>query len=253
MTDGGALDGVRLIVTGASRGLGRAIALACGARGAIVGLAYHRAEAAARDTAATLGANAILLPFDVGDAGAPAAAIRGFVDRTGGLDALVNNAAIVRPSLLISAEDTDVDAVLRTNVAGVMACTRAALEPMLRQRRGVIVNVGSVAAAQPSRGQAVYAASKGAIEAFTRAVAVEYGRKGVTCVCLSPGPMDTDMFAPTKALGGATVLDRTPWTRFVPVDDVAAVAVRLIGGGMSVANGSIVTVDGTAASGEVAE
>jgi 3-oxoacyl-[acyl-carrier protein] reductase len=135
--------------------------------------------------------------------------------------------------------------MLRINLTGVIACTRAALEPMVRQRRGVVVNIGSVAAGQPSRGQAVYAASKGAVEAFTRAVAVEYGRKGVTCVCVRPGPMDTDMFAPTKALGGDRVLATTPWPRFVPVADVAALVVRLVAGGTSIANGSILTVDGT--------
>jgi len=173
--------------------------------------------------------------------------VQAFVERTGGLDALVNNAAIVRPSLLFSASDEDIDAVIRTNIRGLIACTRAALAPMLRQRRGVILNVSSVAAGRPSKGQAVYAATKGAVEAFTRAVAVEYGRKGLRCECISPGPMDTEMFAGTKALGGEDVLARTPWTRFVTVEEVAALAVLLLSGPAGAVNGSVHTIDGTSA------
>jgi len=245
MSDDGRLDGLRVIVTGAGRGLGRAIALACADRGAIVGINFNRSDASARATADRLGGQGILLGFDVQDTAAVSAGVEAFVERCGGLDALVNNAAIVRPSLLIAAADADIDAMIRTNLAGVIACTRAALAPMLRQRRGVILNVSSVAASRPSKGQAVYAATKGAVEAFTRAVAVEYGRKGIRCACVSPGPMDTEMFAATKALGGDDVLAGTPWTRFVTVEEVAALAVRLLSGATTVANGAVHTIDGT--------
>ena len=136
----------------------------------------------------------------------------------------------MRPSLLVSASDADIDAVIRTNLFGVIACTRAAIPSMLRQRRGVILNVSSVAAARPSRGQTVYAATKGAIEAFTRAVAVEYARKGIRCECISPGPVDTGMFAATKALGGEAVLEQTPWKRFVTPEEIAGKAVLLLSG-----------------------
>jgi 3-oxoacyl-[acyl-carrier protein] reductase len=249
MSESRPLEGVRVIVTGASRGLGRAIAIACAASGATVGVNFNRSEADARHTADRLGPNGILLNFDVQDPAAVAAGVQAFVERTGGLDALVNNAAIVRPSLLVSASDEDIDAVIRTNVTGLIACTRAALAPMLRQRRGVILNVSSVAAGRPSKGQAVYAATKGAVEAFTRAVAVEYGRKGLRCACISPGPMDTEMFAATKALGGEDVLARTPWTHFVAVEDVAALAVRLLAGGTGAVNGAVHTIDGSAPNG----
>jgi 3-oxoacyl-[acyl-carrier protein] reductase len=245
MSESRPLDGVRVIVTGASRGLGRAIAIACADHGATVGINFNRSETEARRTADRVGVNGLLLPFDVRDSAGAAVGVQAFVERTGGLDALVNNAAIVRPSLLFSASDEDIDAVIRTNVTGVIACTRAALAPMLRQRRGVILNVSSVAAGRPSKGQAVYAATKGAVEAFTRAVAVEYGRKGLRCECISPGPMDTEMFAATKALGGEGVLERTPWTRFVTVEEVAALAVLLLSGPTAAANGSVHTIDGT--------
>jgi len=248
MPEDRALEGVRLIVTGASRGLGRAIAIACAQHGATVGINFHQSEADAREVAGRLGRSGILLPFDVADPAAVTIAFQAFADRTGGLDALVNNAGIIRPSLLVSALDADIAAVIGTNLFGTIACTRAAIPFMLRQRRGVILNLSSVAAARPSQGQTVYAATKGAIEAFTRAVAIEYGRKGIRCECICPGPVDTAMFAATKALAGEGVLERTPWKRFVTPEEIAATAVRLLGG-QAGATGAVHTVDGGASAG----
>jgi 3-oxoacyl-[acyl-carrier protein] reductase len=249
MPDARALEGLRLIVTGASRGLGRAIAVACAQHGAIVGINFNRSERDALEVAGRIGAAGMLLKFDVADPAAIAAAFEAFTDRTGGLDAIVNNAGIVRPSLLVSASDADIEAVIRTNLFGVIACTRAAIPPMLRQRHGIILNVSSVAAARPSRGQTVYAATKGAIEAFTRAVAVEYARKGIRCECMSPGPVDTGMFAATKALGGEAVLEQTPWKRFVTPEEVAGKAVLLLSGNAGPGIGAVHTVDGGVAAG----
>ena len=113
-----ALEGVRVIVTGASRGVGRATAIACARHGATVGVNFHRSETEAREVAATIGGAATLLRFDVGDPEAVRSAFDAFAERTGGIDALVNNAAIVRPSLLVSAGDEDVEAVVRTNILG---------------------------------------------------------------------------------------------------------------------------------------
>jgi len=233
MRDAASLQGKRVIVTGASRGIGRAIAIACARSGATVGVNFNRSEQEARELAAQLGASAMLLKFDVGDSAAVAAGVASFVERTGGLDVLVNNAGIIRPALLVSAADDDIADVIRTNLAGPIACTRAALPAMIRQRRGVILNVSSVAAEHPSRGQTVYAATKGAIEAFTRAVAIEYGRKGIACVCISPGPVDTGMFAATRALAGDDVLERTPWKRFATPEEVAEHALQSIDGGFA--------------------
>ena len=116
----GTLAGLRVIVTGASRGIGRAIALACGRSGATVGVNFRRSEAEARVVAEQIGENAILLPFDVTDSAAVARAFDEFGNRSGGIDALVNNAGINRPSLLVSASDDDVEAVVRANIVGAI-------------------------------------------------------------------------------------------------------------------------------------
>jgi len=243
------LEGKRVVVTGASRGIGRAIAIACAQSGARVGINFNHSEKEARAVAGEIGEAAVLLPFDVADPAAVARGFETFVSAAGGLDALVNNAAINRPSLLVSASDEDIDAVTRTNVTGPILCTRAAIRTMMRQRSGAILNVSSVAAARPSKGQSVYAATKGALEALTRAVAVEYGRKGIRCHCLRPGPVDTDMFAATKALAGEEVLARIPLQRFVTPEEVAAFAVFLLSDRASAVTGAVVTIDGGYAAG----
>jgi 3-oxoacyl-[acyl-carrier protein] reductase len=242
------LEGKRLIVTGASRGIGRAIAIACAQQGATVGINFNRSEQEARDVADAIGDGGILLRFDVCDPSAVTRAFDDFAARTGGIDGLVNNAGINRPSLLVSACDDDIEAVVRTNVIGPIICTRAAIPSMLRARRGVVVNVGSVVSARPSKGQTVYAATKGALESFTRAVAVEYGRKGIRCHCLRPGPVDTDMFAVTKVLAEDRVLARIPLERFIQPEEIAHLAVFLVSDRASGITGAIHTIDGGFAS-----
>jgi 3-oxoacyl-[acyl-carrier protein] reductase len=238
------LEGKRIIVTGASRGIGRAIALACAGAGARIGINVHRSEGEARALCEEIGASAVLLPFDVADSAAVAVAFELFARETGGIDALVNNAAINLPALLVSSTDEEIDAMLRTNLRGPIVCTRAAIPTMLRQRSGAILNVSSVAAERPSRGQAVYAATKGGIESLTRAVAVEYGRKGIRCHCIRPGAVDTEMIGTTKALAEDEVLDRIPLRRMATPEEIASLAVFLLGDSAGYITGSVHTIDG---------
>jgi 3-oxoacyl-[acyl-carrier protein] reductase len=238
------LEGKRVLVTGAGRGIGRAIALACAREGARVGINFHRSESEARALREEIAGDAILLPFDVSDSEAARQAIESFVNEKGGIDALVNNAAVNLPSLLISSTDEEIGAMIHTNLIGPINCTRAVLPVMLRQRAGVILNVSSVAAARPVRGQAVYAATKGGLEAFTRAVAVEYGRKGIRCHCIRPGAVNTDMFASTKELAEEEVLGRIPVRRFARAEEIAQFATFLLSDGASYVTGSVHTIDG---------
>jgi 3-oxoacyl-[acyl-carrier protein] reductase len=238
------LTGKRILVTGASRGIGRAIAIACAAAGAHVGVNYHRSEEQARSLCGTLGPPSRALPFDVGDAEAVARGVGEFVELAGGIDGLVNNAGVNRPSLLVSARDDEIAAMVTTNLVGPILCTRAVLPVMVRQRHGVIVNIGSVAATRPSRGQSVYAATKGGLESLTRAVAVEYGRKGIRCHCVRPGAVDTEMLAATRAIAEEDLLARIPLRRLATADEVAHLVIVLLSDQLSYVSGSIHSIDG---------
>ena len=240
----GQLQAKRILITGAARGIGRAIAIACAAAGARVGVNYHRSDAEARSVCEAIGDSSRPIRFDVGDAAAVRHGVDEFLEFAGGVDGLVNNAGINRPSLLLSATDADILAMVTTNVIGSVLCTRAVIPKMLEQRVGVIVNVSSVAAERPSRGQAVYAATKGAVESLTRAIAVEYGRKGIRCHAVRPGAVDTSMLAATKTLAEDDLVSRIPLRRIASPDEISPLVVFLLSDRAAYVSGSVHAIDG---------
>lgn len=237
----------RVVVTGASGGIGRAIALACAREGAIVGIGHHRSTEAAAALLAeieALGRRAHLLRFDVTDAAAVNAAAAAYAAQEGRIDAWVGSAGVCLPGLLATEDDARIRAQLDTNLLGPIFSARAALPFMLKQRGGVLLFIGSVAAARPARGQTVYAATKGAVESLTRALAVEYAKKGIRALCLVPGAVDTGMLRGTLALAEEEVGARIPLRRVAKPEEVAETAVFLLSDRARYMTGSTVAVDG---------
>ena len=186
------------LVTGASRGIGRAIAMALAGQGMkVVGTATTEAGAASISEALATFAGCRGLCLNVNDVAGVDAAINAIVKELGGLHVVVNNAGITRDTLSMRMKDDDWDAVLDTNLKAVFRVSRAAIRPMMKQRYGRIVNITSVVGASGNAGQANYAAAKAGVAGMTRSLARELGSRGITVNCVAPGFIETDM---TKAL-----------------------------------------------------
>jgi 3-oxoacyl-[acyl-carrier protein] reductase len=210
------------LVTGASRGIGRAIAMALAQQGMkVVGTATSDAGAASISEALAPFAGSRGLCLNVNDVAGVDAAIDSIVKELGGLHVVVNNAGITRDTLSMRMKDDDWDAVLDTNLKAVFRVSRAAIRPMMKQRYGRIVNITSVVGASGNAGQANYAAAKAGVAGLTRSLARELGSRGITVNCVAPGFIETDM---TKALSEAqttALMAQIPLGRLGHAADIA--------------------------------
>ncbi len=242
--DSGLAGGVA-IVTGGSRGIGRAIVQNLAAAGMDVIFTYRdNATAAAEAVAATPGGKVTHEAVDMRDSAACAALVEKVADRTGRIDLLVNNAGIIRDNPLAALEDDDVRAVLDTNVTGTFSMTRAVVPHMVSRRRGKIINISSVSAEKGGRGQTNYAASKGAINAFTRSLAVELAPRGITVNAVAPGVIETEMSREVRERAGDQVLSRILLRRIGRPEEVAHAVWFLASKYADYITGEILHVDG---------
>lgn len=244
------LQGRAALVTGGSRGIGAAICRSLASEGAAVAVNYRSGEKQAREVVEEItagGGMAVAVQGDVADYEEAEAAVGQAVDELGGLHILVNNAGISRDALIFNMGPDDWLDVMRVNFGGVFNCTKLAMAHFMQQRDGAIVNISSVMGERGWVGESNYAASKGAVNAFTRCSAVELARFGVRVNAVLPGFVPTELVAELVDKGGKGIKKQIPMRDFGTADDVARVVTFLAGPDATYLTGSLITVDGGSA------
>lgn len=235
------------LVTGASRGIGRAVVIELASRGAFVIINYAQNESGAREALSEIensGGKGQVRQFDVSDFSRVQDEINRIGEEFGGLHILVNNAGITKDGLLLRMKEEDWDSVFSINLKGVFNCTRAAAKIMMKQRFGRIINITSIIGEMGNAGQANYSAAKAGIIGFTKSAAKELGSRGITVNAVSPGFIETDMTRNLPQNVREKYIEAIPLGRFGFPGDVAKVVVFLASDGASYITGEIVRVNG---------
>ena len=241
------LDGKTALVTGASRGIGRAIALRLAAEGASVAINYAGNTAKAAETKAAIeaaGGKAALFQADVSDSAQVERMVAAVTEMFGTIDILVNNAGITRDGLLMRMKEEDFDAVLDTNLKGIFHVTKAVSKLMMKKRAGRIVNMASVVGIMGNAGQTNYAAAKAGVIGFTKSAAREFAARGITVNAVAPGFIATDMTAAMPEKAKEATLAAIPLRRMGEPEDVANAVAFLVSDQASYITGQVVKVDG---------
>jgi len=247
MSGGKPLDGKIALVTGSSRGIGRAIAVELARAGAFIFINYVRGEEAARKTLKIMedrGDKGSLLSFNVSDFDAVQDAIRGITEEKGRIDILINNAGITLDGIFVRTKPEEWDNVIDINLKGVFNCCRAATRYMMKQRWGRIVNMTSVVALSGNAGQVCYSASKAGIVGLTKSLARELGSRNICINAVAPGFIETDMTVSIGEKSREKVIDQIPLGRTGTPDDVAGVVAFLVSGKADYITGQVIHVNG---------